>query len=282
MTALLFVFGLIFGSFLNVVSFRYSEEKNLFGAAHLGGRSHCQHCYQQLAWYELVPVFSFLLQKGKCWACYKKLSWQYLLVELATGFIFVLPLYLYDFRSPESLLPAILWPVAFLVFLLVWTIDFRLFIIPDELNFLLVTLGLILTDFQNSPERFGPFAGSFLGSYAALFGLRGNIWVNHLLAALLAASLVGLVIFFTKGKGMGLGDLNLLAALGFLYGWPDVLLIFILAVLIGSAVSLVLVFQSKKNLQSAVPFGPFLIIGSLLVFFYGEAILRSYFNFFGF
>src|SRR3989344_7108886 len=130
---LLFTLGLIIGSFLNVVSFRYSEEKNLFHTDHLGGRSKCQHCYQQLSWYELIPVFSFLLQKGKCWVCYKKLSWQYLLVEVASGFIFLLPLYIYALRpTPYALIESAVWILAFLVFLLVWSIDFRLYLIPDE------------------------------------------------------------------------------------------------------------------------------------------------------
>jgi len=281
---LLFIFGLVIGSFLNVVAFRYSEEKNLFSTGHLGGRSQCQHCYQQLSWYELIPIFSFLVQRGKCWICYKKLSWQYLLVELASGFIFLLPLYFsrLPVTNYQLLITSIIWILAFLVFLLIWSIDFRLYLIPDELNLILIGLGLVLTDFQNFYDQFGQFSGSFLGSYAGLFGLRNNIWVNHLTAALIGGLLVGLIIFLTNGKGMGMGDLKLLVALGLLFGWPDILFIFILASIIGAAVSLSLIFMEKKHMGSVVPFGPFLVVGAVLVFFFGEVMLKSYFNFFGF
>ncbi len=287
MTAtLFFTFGVIIGSFLNVVALRYSEDKNIFSLAHLGGRSNCQHCHQQLAWYELVPILSFLLQKGKCWICMKKLSWQYPLVELASGLVFLLPLYFLNYAllpTPYALIESIVWISAFLIFLLIWAIDFRLYIIPDELNLLLGILGLILADMQNLYFQFSQFSGSFLGSYAALFGLRGGgVWQNHLLAMLIGASIVGVIILLTKGNGMGMGDLKLLAALGLLFGWPDVLFIFIIASVIGAAVSLVLMLFQKKTLKSSVPFGPFLVMGAALVFFFGENILRSYFNFFGF
>lgn len=274
---LLFIFGLTIGSFLNVVAFRYSEEKDLFSTDHLGGRSKCQHCYQQLSWYELIPVFSFLFQKGKCWICYKKLSWQYLLVELASGLIFLLPFYFLNYALIES----IIWILVFLTFLLIWAIDFRLYLIPDELNLVLAGLGLVLVDFKNLYGQFGQFSGSFLGSYAALFGLRDNIWVNHFAAALVGAGLVAAIIFLSRGRGMGMGDLKLMAALGLLFGWPDILMIFISASVIGAAVSLVLMALRKKTMKSHLPFGPFLVLGAWLTFFFGSAILRVYFNFFG-
>lgn len=282
---LLFIFGLVIGSFLNVVAFRYSEEKNLFSAGHLGGRSKCQHCYQQLSWYELIPVLSFLFQKGKCWICYKKLSWQYLLVELASGLIFLLPFYFFsnsDFTAPYALIQSILWVLVFLTFLLIWAIDFRLYLIPDELNLVLAGLGLILADFKNLYGQFGQFSGSFLGSYAALFGLRDNLWTNHFAAALVGAGLVAAIILLSRGRGMGMGDLKLMAALGLLFGWPDILMIFILASVIGAAVSLILMGLRKKTMQSHLPLGPFLVLGAWLTFFFGEVILKAYFNFFGF
>ncbi len=285
MTALLlFIFGVIIGSFLNVVALRYSEDKNIFSLTHLGGRSSCQHCHQNLAWYELVPIFSFLLQKGKCWICMKKLSWQYPLVELASGLIFLLPLYFINSLNPQpySIIQSAIWIAAFLIFLLVWAIDFRLYLIPDELNFLLVLLGLILADQQNLYRNLSDFSGSFLGSYAALFGLRNGVWQNHFWAMAIGGAIVGTIILLTRGNGMGMGDLKLLAALGLLYGWPDVLFIFMFASVIGAAVSLGLMLLGRKTMKSSVPFGPFLVIGAVLVLFFGEALIRSYFNFFGF
>mgnify|MGYP001599760690 CR=1 FL=1 len=281
----LFTFGVIIGSFLNVVALRYSEDKNIFSLAHLGGRSNCQHCHQNLAWYELIPIFSFLLQKGKCWICLKKLSWQYPLVELASGLIFLLPLYFINYQLPITnyqLLSSVIWIAAFLIFLLIWAIDFRLYIIPDELNFLLAILGLILIDAQNLYGSFSEFSGSFLGSYSALFGLRSGVWQNHIGAMLIGAGIVGIIILLTRGNGMGMGDLKLMAALGLLYGWPDILFIFMFASVIGAAVSLVLMLARKKTMKSSVPFGPFLVMGAASVFFFGETFIRGYFNFFGF
>ena len=272
--SLLFIFGLIVGSFLNVVSFRYDSEKG-FQLTNLGGRSHCPHCGKTLSWYELVPVFSFIFQKGRCRACGTKLSWQYPLVELATGLIFLLPLYLYNPIIPNSLfiIQSVIWTLVFMIFLLIWTIDFRLYLIPDELNILVVLLGAgrLLID---SPK-------SFLGPYALLFGLQENLWLNHLVGAAVGAGLVGLILLLSRGRGMGMGDLKLLAALGFFFGWPDILMIFMLASLIGAAVSLVLMALGRKNLKSIVPFAPFLILGAVATFFFSETLLANYFNFFG-
>lgn len=279
---LLFIIGLVIGSFLNVVSLRYSGDKSIFGA-HLGGRSRCQHCYQQLRWYELIPIFSFLLQKGRCWVCYKKLSWQYILVEIASGLIFLLPVYFWQQLrlEPYVLIQSFIWIPVFLTFLLIWAIDFRLYLIPDELNLILIGLGFIFIDYQNLYHRLGFGFGSFLRGYADIFGWQENIWLNHLAAAFIGAAIVGLIIFLTRGKGMGMGDLKLLAALGFLFGWPDVLFIFFLSSIIGAAVSLVLMAFGKKNMTSHIPFGPFLVLSAAIIFFFGHSLLYYYFRFFG-
>jgi prepilin signal peptidase PulO-like enzyme (type II secretory pathway) len=283
----LFILGLIVGSFLNVVSFRYfPEEKSFLSYKNWFGRSHCQHCHQKLAWFELIPVLSFLIQKGKCWVCHQKLSWQYPIVELASGFTFLLPFYLIsNFQFPITnfqLLSSILWILIFLIFLLIWTIDYRLYIIPNELNIALASLGIILISIKDFFNQFGEFQGSFLGSYAALFGLRQNIWLNHFAAALIAAALFGLIIYLSRGRGMGMGDLKLAAVLGLVFGWPDILLALVFSFLIGGIVSLALVVLKKKNMKSRIPFGPFIILGSLALIFFGQQILDCYFNFLNF
>src|SRR3989338_3791087 len=94
--AFLFIFGLVIGSFLNVLAFRYDPDQPFFGWKRWGGRSHCLFCSQQLKWYELIPVISFIIQEGRCLVCRRKLFWQYPLVELASGFTFLLPYYFYD------------------------------------------------------------------------------------------------------------------------------------------------------------------------------------------
>ena len=291
----LFILGLIVGSFLNVVSLRYSPEKGLFNFHNLSGRSRCLHCGKTLRWHELIPVFSFLIQKGQCRSCGAKLNWQYPLVELASGFVFLLPFYLFGhFTFHFSLFTSVVWISVFLIFLLIWTIDYRLYLIPDGLNiglgiigiFWILFSGVYGSDSAFLPQglsRFGEFQGSFFGSYAGLFGLRQNIWINHFAAALIGISIVGLVILLTKGKGMGMGDLKLLAALGLLYGWPDVLFIFIIGTTVGASASVALMLGSARRwgMKSQIPFGPFLTLAAVLAFFFGEQILRGYFNFFG-
>jgi prepilin signal peptidase PulO-like enzyme (type II secretory pathway) len=269
---LLFIFGLIIGSFLNVVSFRYDPEKGVFDLKNLLGRSHCPGCGSTLRWYELVPVLSFIIQLGKCRTCGMRISWQYPMVELASGFSFLLPLYLHN---PIA---GAVWVIVFLTFILIWSVDYRLYLIPDELNIILAICGAALI-YLNS-GRFGEFQGSYIGSYAALFGLRQNILVNHLTGALLGISIVGLIIILSRGKGMGMGDLKLMGALGLIFGWPDVLFLFMFGSVVGALVSVFLMLLKKKTMKSFVPFGPFLVLGAVLLFFFGEAILRNYFDIF--
>ena len=126
---ILFILGIAIGSFLNVVSLRYEPGQKLMDFKIIGGRSHCPYCGKILSWYELVPLFSFLIQKGKCRNCEHKLSWQYPLVELLSGLIFVfVPLV-------ASYWPlVIIWLLIFILFLLLSIIDFRHYIIPDSIN----------------------------------------------------------------------------------------------------------------------------------------------------
>jgi prepilin signal peptidase PulO-like enzyme (type II secretory pathway) len=282
---ILFIFGTIFGSFLNVVSLRYDPEKSIFSPQNVSGRSHCLHCGKTLSWYELIPLFSFLLQLGRCRSCGTRLSWQYPLVEFASGLAFLVPLYLisnFQFAIPNYylLITSIVWILVFLIFILIWTIDFRWYLIPNELNASLALLGILITAMNWAQGNFGEVEGSFIGSYAALFGLRQNIWLNHLAASLIGMGVVGLIVAATRGKGMGLGDLKLLGALGVIFGWPDILFIFVAASFIGAAVSVVLMALGKRNMKSVVPFGPFLVAGSFLIFFFGEQMLGGYFRLF--
>ena len=274
--AFLFIVGLAMGSFLNVVILRYKEDKNVFNISYLSGRSHCPHCKSQLRWYELLPIFSFIYQKGKCNHCGKKISWQYPLIELATGFIFLLPLAI----SHIPLAISVLWVLAFVIFLLIWAIDYRLYLIPDELNISLFILAVVKIILDQRFKLFGNFQGSFMGGYADIFGLRHNIWINHLSAAAIGAIIIVFFILISRGRGMGLGDLKLMFVLGLLFGWPDIVLIFMLGSLVGALVSVPLLVLRKKGMKDLLPFAPFLIIGSILIFFFGEMILRGYFNLF--
>jgi prepilin signal peptidase PulO-like enzyme (type II secretory pathway) len=283
MQLLLFCFGLIFGSFLNVIAVRYNENEFLLTRKTIGGRSHCPSCKKRLTFFELVPLFSFLFQRGRCRKCGYKLSWQYPISELLSGIVFALvptqKLFtsLSLFSTPPWVLP-ILWVIVFEALLLISLIDFRLTIIPDELNVLLVIAGLAISFF--SARDFGLATGSFLGPYALMFGFRNSLALNRLFAAVFALVLFGVIILVTRGRGMGLGDLKLALALAVVFGWPEIIAIVISAFVIGSMVGIYLIARREKGIKSYVPFGPFLATASFVVFFWGENIIRWYFSLF--
>ncbi len=284
----LFLIGLCVGSFLNVVIFRYFPEDGFFcNIKKCDGRSKCMTCEKTLKWYELIPVVSFFAQLGRCRGCGAKISWQYPLVELAGGLVFLLPLYFSTYNSlfniPNSslLIFSAIWIAIFSILILIWAIDYKFYIIPDELNIFLAGLGILLVAENSFYKNFSGFGqGSFLGSFSMLFEFRGNIWTNHLLGAVIALSIIGLIIVLTRGKGMGIGDLKLAGALGIIFGWPDTIFVLVFSFIIGSIYGIYLLIRRIKGFKDCVPFGPFLVLGSVTVIFFGQNILGQYFKFF--
>ncbi len=292
----LFFIGLAIGSFLNVLSFRYTGDNNIFLSA--TGRSHCPHCRKNLSWYELIPVLSYLFQLGTCRSCGKRLSLQYPIVELLSGFIFLSPFYF-----PAAIVPA----AYFLIFsallmlilellLLIATVDFRLYIIPNELNAALALSGAALAAARSYYGQFGRFSGSFIGSTAALFGLRdGGVWLNHTAGLAAGLSFFLIIVILSRGRGMGMGDVKLIAALGLAFGWPDVIFIAMFSFIVGTLyfspliayVSIQWILKMLKmkhregvTLKRQVPFGPFIVAATCAVLFFGEPLVNGYFHIF--
>lgn len=288
-----FLFGLGIGSFLNVVIFRYDPGRPVFSFSRLSGRSRCPFCKKTLSWYELFPLASFLIQKGRCRGCRRRLSFQYPLVEFLSGLIFAaVPLYFGRSYNVLGLFYAgqnvewwhwinMIWILAFLVFLLVAFIDYYHKLIPDELNLALFVLGTFLILVKIYYSRIDFLYESFLGNYVFLLGWFKNIWLRHLIAASAAALIFGAIILFSRGRGMGLGDLKLGIALGWLMGWPDILPAILLSFMIGGVFGLFLIFLRKKRAKDAIPFGPFLIFGAVLTVFFGNRIIEGYLKLFG-
>ncbi|MEK7110466.1 MAG: prepilin peptidase [Patescibacteria group bacterium] len=281
MTALFFALGAALGSFLNVVALRYDPDEFLFARAVIGGRSQCPHCRATLRWFELIPLVSFLIQSGRCRRCGAKISPRYFLVEVAAGMLALVAFL--KFGAPDvwgrEMALAALWALMFLVLLLVALIDFRLTIIPDEANALIAALGVGIA--AVGAPGFGLVSGSFLGSYAIIFGARENIFLNIAVAVLAATVLFGALVGVTRGRGMGIGDLKLAVALALPFGWPDVLLLFAFAFIIGSLVGGVAILLRRMTLKSALPFGPFLALAALIVFLWAEPMVAGYFSLFG-
>jgi len=276
---LLFLFGTSIGSFIGVLGSRYSEKDNFRLA--LKGRSKCLHCEKTLNWYELIPLVSFFVQAGKCRKCKEQISKESLVVEILSGLVFAfVP---FQFNEPSV---AIIWTLAFLVFILISIVDLRLKVIPDELTIIIAILGAALFYSYSLTGNFGLIngvvEGSFLGSHAINFWFGSpGILINYIAGILFGLVSFGLVYGLSKGRAMGFGDVKLAGAIGSLIGWPDIVLALMLSFITGAIWGIVLIARKKKNMKDAVPFGPFIILGVTLAFFFGYDILNGYFSIFG-
>ena len=259
----IFILGLIIGSFLNVVIFRYDND--LFWRSLLG-RSNCISCKKNLVWYELIPLISFLIQKRRCRNCGRKISWQYFTVELLTGIMFLLIFNFKFYLSINNFLISdfanliYLW-VIFSVLIIITVYDIKHKIIPDSLSFLFAGLS---------------FCGLFFN------GLDSVSWINLLAGPILATPFAFLWLI-SKGRWIGFGDAKLALGIGWFLGLVDGVSAIVLAFWIGSVFGIFLILLSKLQtlffrgktftIRSEIPFAPFLILGTVLIFFFGWDIL---------
>ncbi|MFQ5661818.1 MAG: prepilin peptidase [Candidatus Paceibacteria bacterium] len=255
-----FILGLIIGSFLNVVALRYDTGRSILG------RSGCVLCGKELKWFELIPVFSFIFQLGKCRNCKRKISLQYPLIELFTGIVFLAIFLkfsnlLFVFTQQFIVINVYLM-LVFSILIVIFVHDLKYKIIPNDLVYTFATLSLagIFFDpltFQISIPTLLPFLA---GPIFFLFFF--SFW------------------FFSHGTWMGLGDGKLALGIGWLLGLSAGTTAIILSFWIGAFVSIILMtipllnFSGKRlTMKSEIPFGPFLIIGLLIVFFFNINIL---------
>jgi leader peptidase (prepilin peptidase)/N-methyltransferase len=283
---ILFLIGLGFGSFLNVVSFRFRpenqhpnsalqkrpSENKVFDLKKISGRSVCPYCQKTLCWYELIPLVSFFVQAERCRSCGHQLSWQYPLGELLSGLIFVLvPYILY----PQSYILSIIWIFILSILLLISLIDFRHFFIPDELTWLLMVFGFAFIILESQV--------SFLRHYALLFSFSWleDIRLNHLFAGVAASAFFGLIFYLGKGKILGEGDIKLAFALGLILGWPDIAAALLFAFLLGGLFGFILLISRRKTMKDYLPLAPFLALGVCLTAFFGYQIINGYFSLMG-
>ena len=251
---LFFIFGTIIGSFLNVVILRMGTGRGF------GGRSACGSCRKKLSWYELIPLVSFLIQYGRCRACKIRLSRQYPLVEFVAG---LLSLGVYAMFSYLLLLAPFSFTVWYVgmfslwaVFLVIAVYDIRHTIIPDRLLVIGLALVITLQTVQYYPN--------------VLWAL-----VLYISSGLVLALPFGLIFFFSRGKYIGFGDVKLTGLIGMMLGlWGGITAI-MAGIYLGAIVSIfLLVVKGKKyTLKTEIPFGPFLIIGTALVFFSAGTIV---------
>jgi leader peptidase (prepilin peptidase) / N-methyltransferase len=252
----IFILGTLIGSFLNCVIFRLESKKSF-----LKGRSYCPHCKHQLCWFDLIPIFSFILLKGKCRYCNKKISWQYPVVELVTGLLFFLVLN-YEFRilNYELFSSKLIFTSLFLLLtscflIIIFVYDLKHFIIPDKIIYPLIAISFF---------------------YRLIEGVTNFQFFNFLVASAAAFAFFFFIYFISKGKWLGFGDVKLVLFLGLFLGWPKILLSLFLSFVIGAIIGIGLIIFSNKGLKSQIPFGPFLILGSFIAFFWGNQLINWY------
>lgn len=245
--------GLIVGSFLNVVILRNVSKENL------SGRSHCPFCKTTLSGKELIPIVSFLIQKKRCLHCGKKIAWQYPLVEGLTGIIFAVTVWFFTrnnlWLSFYDLTFLTLWLVGLAAAIIIAITDLRFKIIPNGPLLILTLLGLLVLSLRWYYD--GPLAA-------------GKDFTASAIQALFLAS----IWFFSKGRMMGLGDAKLIFATSLILGFPVSLSAFLFSFWLGGIVSLVLLISRAYGLKSQLPFGPFILLGSGLAYFFSPAFLN--------
>ena len=237
----LFVLGLVFGSFVSALSYRYPN-----GISVMKGRSFCPKCKHQISWYDNIPLLSFLLLGGKCRSCKRPISWRYPAIELITALGFML----IGMTFQGTTLQGAYSIFIFLILELIFIIDLEHQIIPDSFVFFgisLVFLFLLVTNHQ-SP-------------------------ITNLFSGFLAASLLMFIHLFTRGRGMGLGDVKFAALGGMVVGLNLSLIWLFLAFLTGGFIGIILILDKKAGLKDKIAFGPFLVVSIPITLIWGEKII---------
>ncbi len=248
----LFLLGMCVGSFLNVVIDRLPEGRSI-----VRGRSICDFCKRNLAWYDLFPILSFFLLKGQCRYCRKKLSFQYPLIEGITGILFAA---LYILFSSNSSIGGYFLLYLFLSFILagsflaIFVIDLKYGIIPDELVIAVCIISFMLTGITSGTTEIFIHTG-----VGILYGL-----------------LFFILFLITGGKGMGFGDVKLAFAIGLLLGFPRVLISFYLSFLTGAVVGSILILIKRAKFGKPIPFGPYLVFGLMVALLFGDYLLKRW------
>ncbi|NTU98579.1 prepilin peptidase [Candidatus Falkowbacteria bacterium] len=264
-----FVLGLLIGSFLNCLIWRLHEDETILG------RSYCPSCHHQLAWYDNIPLLSYSFLGGKCRYCHKKISIQYPAVELATGLLFALAFWVeasamaivpafganpFNFIfSPFSLFLLKDWFII-AVMMVVFIYDLRWYMILDKVT---LPAMLVVIAFNLYFE--------FVLEYPLL------TWRNWLISGIIGCSFFLMQFVATKGKGIGGGDLRLGLLMGLALGLPKLFVAIMLAYLVGAIVGLSLMAAGKKEWGSKLPLGVFLAPATVFALFYGEQIWQLLF-----
>lgn len=262
-------FGLLIGSFLNVVIYRLPkmmERQWAVECAEINSqvaqpaepfnlmvpRSKCPHCGHQIQWYENIPVMSYLALRGKCSACKASISPRYPVVEIATGLLFFASIWQWGANAT-----GFSWCVFSAMLLALALIDWDTTLLPDDLTLPLLWLGLIAAAMQWTPTS---LQSSLWGAVAGYLALWSVYWLFKIV---------------TGKEGMGYGDFKLLAALGAWFGWQALIPIILISSILGAVVGIAMKFTSGLREGGYIPFGPFLAGAGLAALLWGPRALMQ-------
>ena len=237
---LIFTFGIVIGSFLNVCIYRIPMHETV-----VTERSHCMRCGYQLSWYDMIPVFSWLCLGGKCRKCKEPISPQYPIVEATNGVLYLLIFAVCGFE-----LDSIIYCLMASALLVLSVIDWRTYEIPIGINIFILVLGIlhIVIDYQN--------------------------WLDYVIG-FFSISIVLLILFYVSGgRAIGGGDVKLMAAAGVVIGWKLIILAFFIGCIVGSIIHLTRMKLSGADKVLAM--GPYLAVGIMIATLWGEKLISWY------
>ncbi len=261
-SALLFVIGAIVGSFLNVVIYRTVTGENW-----IMGRSHCETCGKKIAWFDNIPLFSYVVLQGKCRACKAPISISHPVIEFLTGSLFVWwywggTLFFRLTQQPFHYIQPLFWLIVGITLLIIFFADSLYTIIPDEAIIFLTGLTLI---------------------YRIILTLSGVMqpldFVRTIASAVGCCGFFALLWYGSGKRGMGFGDVKFAIPFALLLGWPDVLIGTFLSFLIGAAIAIALMLAKKKKMKQTIPFGPFMVTALVITLLWGNQLLQWYLRF---
>lgn len=238
--AFVFIYGILIGSFLNVCILRIPEGESI-----ITGRSHCDQCNGKIKWYDLIPIFSYMILRGRCRNCKIKISIQYPMIEALNGILYVLVFYYLGINVLSAL-----YCLVISALIVLSMIDLRTNTIPFGINIFIACMGIVrlAIDYQH-------FYFYILGFFAV-------------------SSILYLIYLITKGNGIGGGDIKLMAVAGLVLGWKLILLAFFLGCIYGSIVHPIRMRIQKQS--KVLAFGPYLSIGIVTAMFFGNEMIHWY------
>lgn len=269
----LFYVGASIGSFLSVIIYRNKHGKK----GSLFGRSACPQCGTNLTALDLIPIFSFTAMRGRCRYCKKQISPHYIFIELLTGLVFAFLYWKIQFLSFSEIAPYTIFS---------WS-DFGIYLYTAALGTLLIGIFFYDLLYKEIPNVF-TYPGIILSILAAVLVRVMPFSHPEMIFPGLKEILYGLVIafvifegqrFLSRGKWIGLGDTILAYLMAIMLGWKFLLIAVFAAYVLGTIFGLILIGFKKATLRSAIPFGPFLVIGTFVAIFFGGLILSTYANY---